>query len=272
MYVAATRARRTLWLSAAPARAADGGVKTDRRSMLALLWPALAQRFETVESATREPAAVTVAPLERLKADWQPPALPAAVRVTQLPAAYLATEPVEFSWVRETQRHIGTVVHAWLLQLARSTQVPAAAELEQQRATVLAQLERLGVPQQEQMRAADVILRALRQMVSDERGRWILSSAHRAACSEWELSGVSAGQLRNVRIDRSFIDEYGTRWVIDYKISSHEGADLPGFLAQEVERYRPQLAAYVELAQAVGDEPVRAALYFPLLGAFREVP
>jgi ATP-dependent helicase/nuclease subunit A len=271
MYVAATRARRTLWLSAAPARAADGSIRTDRRSMLALLWPALAQRFETVESATREAAAVTVAPLERLKADWQAPAVPAAVRVTHLPAAYLATEPIEFSWVRETQRHIGTVVHAWLLQLARAAQVPAAAELEQQRATVLAQLERLGVPQPEQMRAAEVILRALRQMVSDERGRWILSSAHRAACSEWELSGVSAGQLRNVRIDRSFIDASGTRWVIDYKISSHEGADLQGFLAREVERYRPQLVAYVELARAVGDEPVRAALYFPLLGAFREV-
>jgi len=38
-----------------------------------------------------------------------------------------------------------------------------------------------------------------------------------------------------------------------------------------VERDPPPLAAYVELAQALGSEPVRAALYFPLLGAFREV-
>ena len=74
-----------------------------------------------------------------------------------------------------------------------------------------------------------------------------------------------------MRIDRSFIDSAGTRWVIDYKTSAHEGSDLEGFLAQEVERYRPQLAAYVELAQTLGSEPVRAALYFPLLAAFREV-
>jgi len=59
--------------------------------------------------------------------------------------------------------------------------------------------------------------------------------------------------------------------VIDYKTSYHEGSDLDGFLTQEVERYRPQLTAYVELAQALGSEPVRAALYFPLLAAFREV-
>jgi ATP-dependent exoDNAse (exonuclease V) beta subunit len=116
-----------------------------------------------------------------------------------------------------------------------------------------------------------VILAALRQTLSDDRGRWILSSAHRGACSEWELSGVTAGGLRNVRIDRSFIDESGWRWVIDYKTSSHEGGDLEGFLAQEVERYRPQLTGYVELARALGEEPVRAALYFPLLGAFREI-
>ena len=73
-----------------------------------------------------------------------------------------------------------------------------------------------------------------------------------------------------MRIDRSFVDESGTRWVIDYKTSAHEGGDLEGFLAQELERYRPQLEGYLEIARAVGEEPVRAALYFPLLGAFRE--
>jgi ATP-dependent exoDNAse (exonuclease V) beta subunit len=270
MYVAATRARRTLWLSAAPARAADGSAKIDRRSMLAVLWPALAPRFETLESPTVAAPPSIRAPLTRLKGDWQPPAVPAALRVTQLPRAYLAAEPLEFSWVRETQRDIGTLVHAWLLQLARERELPAAAELDKERPRVLSQLARLGVPQSERTRAAELILRALRQTLSDERGRWILSSAHRHAYSEWELSGVTGGRLRNVRIDRSFVDESGTRWVIDYKISAHEGGDLEGFLVQELERYRPQLEGYVEIARAVGGQPVRAALYFPLLGAFRE--
>ena len=210
------------------------------------------------------------APLTRLKGDWQPPAVPPALRVTLLPRASLAAEPLEFSWARETQRDIGTVVHAWLLQLAEERQLPGAAELDKERPRVLAQLERLGVPQSERPRAAELILRALRQTLGDERGRWILSSAHRHAHSEWELSGVTGGRLRNVRIDRSFVDESGTRWVIDYKTSAHEGGDLEGFLAQELERYRPQLEGYLEIARAVGEEPVRAALYFPLLGAFRE--
>jgi ATP-dependent helicase/nuclease subunit A len=264
MYVAATRARSTLWLSAAPATAAEGGIKPDRRSMLAMLWPALEKRFEVIESAAPPPEPSGVAPVTRLVAEWQPAVPPPAVPVTQLPAAYLATEPLEFSWVRETQRDIGTAVHAWLARLAGAPQLP-------ERAAVLAQLARLGVPAGEQPRALEVILTALRQTLADERGRWILSGTHREACSEWELSGMSEGRLRNVKIDRSFVDESGTRWVIDYKTSAHEGGDLEGFLAQEVERYRPQLEAYLELARAVGPQPVRAALYFPLLGAFREM-
>ncbi len=57
MYVAATRARRTLWLSGAPAVRADGTLQPDRRSLLAIVWPALAQRFETVQSPPTAAAA-----------------------------------------------------------------------------------------------------------------------------------------------------------------------------------------------------------------------
>ena len=224
-----------------------------------------------METARLETKPAVAAPLTRLLADWQPPAPPAGVRVTHLPPAYLAAEPLEFSWVRETQRDIGTVVHASLARLAGAEQLPPAAALEEESTRVLTQLERLGVPRDERPRAAEVILAALRQTLADERGRWILSGSHREAYSEWELSGVSGGRLRNVKIDRSFVDESGTRWVIDYKTSAHEGGDLEGFLAREIERYRPQLEGYVALAQSLGPEKVRAALYFPLLGAFREL-
>jgi ATP-dependent helicase/nuclease subunit A len=75
-----------------------------------------------------------------------------------------------------------------------------------------------------------------------------------------------------VKIDRTFVDATGTRWVIDYKTSSHEGADTEAFLRRELERYRTQLEDYRALAACLGSEVVRAGLYFPLLGAFRELP
>jgi ATP-dependent exoDNAse (exonuclease V) beta subunit len=272
MYVAATRARRTLWLSAAPAAGADAVVKPDRRSALAVLWAALEPRFETATgtAATLTPRA-RAGPLQRLRPSWQPAPAPPRVAIEQLPAAYLATEPTEFSWVGETQRHIGTVVHGWLARLSRAVPLPAAEAVAAESEAVLAALARAGVPEGERSRAQASVLAALRQTLADERGRWILDSNHAEAHSEWELSGVSEGRLRSVVIDRSFIDEQGIRWVIDYKTSAHEGGGLAEFLEQEIERYRPQLATYRELAGALGAQPVRAALYFPLLGALREL-
>ena len=46
---------------------------------------------------------------------------------------------------------------------------------------------------------------------------------------------------------------------------------LEEFLDREMQRYAAQLRKYMELARGLGPNPVRAALYFPLLGAFREL-
>jgi ATP-dependent helicase/nuclease subunit A len=276
MYVAATRARQTLYLSGAPQLRQDGSLKPDPRSLLACLWPALAGRFEI--QATRSPAAPADAararvplPLRRLVDSWGPPQLPAAPELWHLPLARASLEPPEFSWVGETQRHIGTVVHALLARVADAPALPTARQLEAQREAVLRQLRREGVPERERAEAANLVLTALARTVADERGRWILGAGHREAHSELALTGVTAGRLRSVVIDRCFVDDSGTRWVIDYKTSRHEGGGLESFLDQEMQRYQWQLSGYVALARALGPQPVRAALYFPLLGAFREL-
>jgi ATP-dependent exoDNAse (exonuclease V) beta subunit len=74
-----------------------------------------------------------------------------------------------------------------------------------------------------------------------------------------------------VVIDRTFIDSDGTRWVIDFKTSRHEGGGLDAFLEEEMVRYRAQLETYVALAREIDTAPVRAGLYFPLLDVFREL-
>jgi hypothetical protein len=60
------------------------------------------------------------------------------------------------------------------------------------------------------------------------------------------------------------------RWIVDYKTSSHEGAGLDAFLDNERERYRPQLERYASLVRALGPEPIRLGLYFPVLSGWRE--
>ena len=56
-------------------------------------------------------------------------------------------------------------------------------------------------------------------------------------------------------------------WIVDYKNSKpEEGEELARFLQRESDHYREQLALYARAIQAMGDEPIRCALYFTALG------
>ena len=271
LYVASTRASHTLHLSAAPARRPDGTVVPRAGTLLARLWPGLdAAELPPLLAVPEEAVQFPVLRLKRLRAPWRPALLPARAAWQRLPIKR-SLEAVEFSWVGETARHVGTVVHAALQDYARLPKLPSGAEIGAQEEHYRRQLARHGVPPQELKSAAERVVEALTHTCEDERGRWILSRAHREAASELALTGIVAGRLQNVIIDRSFVDEHGTRWVIDYKTSSHAGGDTEAFLRQQLERYRAQLTSNSQLARALGPQPVRAALYLPLLGAFREL-
>ena len=69
-------------------------------------------------------------------------------------------------------------------------------------------------------------------------------------------------------IDRTFVDTDGKRWIVDYKTSSHEGADIEAFLDREQERYRGQLETYAKWV--IGGEQ-GLGLYFPVLQGWREL-
>jgi ATP-dependent exoDNAse (exonuclease V) beta subunit len=173
--------------------------------------------------------------------------------------------------VGETARHIGTVVHAGLEAFAAAPALRTRERILADRENYRHQLRRHGVPERDLDRATALVVEALTNTVKDERGRWIFSPGHYQAHSELALTGIAGGRLTGVIIDRSFVDREGTRWVIDFKTSRHEGGGLEAFLEQELARYRAQLETYIALARGLGPEPVRAGLYFPLIGAFREI-
>ena len=270
LYVACTRAKESLHLSGAPRLTNDG--EPHKGTLLERLWGVLPAAERTfVDGARTEEVALPPLQLRRLRESWRREEPEPGPALARLPIAERSLETPEFSWVGETARHVGTVVHAALQRLSKLAALPGAAEIRADAERYRRELARHGVPEKNLPEAAERVLEALTRTCADERGRWILSAEHREAVSELPLTGIAAGRLQNIIIDRSFIDEEGTRWVIDYKTSSHSGADLEGFLQSELERYRAQLTSHSQLARALGPEPVRAALYLPLLGVFREL-
>jgi ATP-dependent exoDNAse (exonuclease V) beta subunit len=273
LYVAATRARRELHLFAESGRADPD--RAPAGSLLGALWPALGREFSTAPLVDTPIAHAppTARVIRRLAPGWAPPPVPtgppfAGLRV----AGYEPAADVEIDWAGETARHVGTAVHAALERLGRLPSLPTVDALDAELPRLRAELAALGVEGQELGSATRRAGAALRATLGDPRGRWILDPGHPGIASELGLTGLVDGRLVSVIIDRSFIDESGTRWVVDFKTSAPRGADLESFLDGELELYRPQLEKYVALARGLGHQPVRAALYFPVLSAFRECP
>ncbi len=78
--------------------------------------------------------------------------------------------------------------------------------------------------------------------------------------------------MQSLRIDRTFVDAEGVRWIVDWKTSRHEGGDREAFLDRELERYRSQLERYAQAMRTLEpDRPVKTGLYFPLLDAWRGI-
>ena len=289
LYVACTRAKWQLRLTAMIAdregAAAEEGAARPAAppragSLLAVLWPVAGAEF-----ALKGPAPSTAAqtaraprggPLYRAPADWVPNSLdtgPATSPAMGVPPAMRVATPV-FDWAGETARRVGILVHAELQAMdATNTDEPRIRGRE---AHFRRWLALHGVPADRLQGAATRVVDALVAVHGDPRGRWILQNA-RGALREHALSGrfgdgssAARGEVARVVIDRSFIDEQGVRWVIDYKTSQHSGGAVDEFLDREVERYRSQLQRYGMLVKRLGPEPVRLGLYFPLMRAWRE--
>ena len=271
LYVAMTRARAALHLfGTLKAKDALTPRPPGAQTALGALWPALAAEFsarwrEDDGAGGQGPAAMPG--LTRLRLDLPATPWPEGVAFERLslPNAELVATP-ETVWAGDMARLAGTVVHRELERLARLADLPEAATVAADAPRLRALLQAEGVADADMDTALRRVVDALRATLADPRGRWMLSRHPVDDLVEHELTGLHEGRIENIVIDRSFVDAEGARWVIDYKTSWHEGGDLEAFIASRVEHYAPQLRKYRAFAARLGPQPVRTALYFPLLG------
>jgi ATP-dependent exoDNAse (exonuclease V) beta subunit len=272
LYVAATRARRRLHLLGECRRDEHGAPKNPPKgSLLAKLWPAVCDEFEARPAEAARAAGASLLDDSALLIRLAEPvtAGPPAPIAWQAPAGVARLrDSIEFSWVGETARHVGSVVHRWLQRMAEDEMRGwTAGRIAGLRPAIRVQLAARGIAAAELDSATERTLAALDGAIGDPRGRWLLGP-QRDARNEYRLTALLAGERRQMVIDRMFVDEDGRAWIVDYKTSTHEGADVEVFLASEQERYRAQLERYDQALARSGGH--RLGLYFPLLRGWRE--
>ena len=273
IYVGCTRARETLHLIAALETHGDGaGWKAPpERSALGKLWPVRHARVFSL--APRVTVAAGPPRLSRLPLGWMPPEPMPTLNASSRPTAPEQDSAPLFDWVHETARCVGVVGHRLLRQIAEEgIETWPQERLSRLRSRLVAELAHEGVSATDVERAAAELEQGLQQTLSDARGRWLLESGHGDARSEHAVSTLRDGVVVDVVMDRSFVDASGVRWIVDFKFSRHEGADLEAFLDNERERYREQLERYAGVMRTLEERPIRLGLYFPFLCGWREWP
>lgn len=272
LYVAATRAKKQLHLFCSLKKEDDQDfdlIKPIAHSLLEKIWPSLKNEIAFENSfeknklfieKNREPVKI-----KRLTLAWENP-----VREYE-PTVIYHQKNSGFQLPEHHLKLIGTLVHQVFQQICHlginwwKNKTP-----EQTQTYIKNHLMQLGTLATDMPSAVNTVQKAIHNTLHNERGQWILH-AHHEAQSEFPLTAIIDGKIQSLVIDRTFVDEKGTRWIIDYKTANFTGDNLEGFLAAEQAQYEEKMHQYLQAMQMMDSRTTRLGLYFPLIPAWREI-
>lgn len=285
LYVAATRAIRSLHLVGVARTNAEGEALRPAGSFLDLLWPSVAGDFAAVvaeiaaevaaEIEADGPAAIDagrfVPRLVRTVAPAVAEILQKALPALQRPQAKIDQDD-EGAYPLDAS--VGTLVHAYLEIVAKDGAEAWTSERIRQLAPAMTLwLVRRGHAAGEAKEGASRVAACLTATLASSEGRWVLAQREGGA-TELALTARSQDMIATHVVDRSFVED-GARWIIDYKTSRVEGVGGDegdeAALLNHAERYRAQLERYAGLFADEG-LPLRLAIFYAAVGRLVELP
>lgn len=254
-YVASTRAKKSLHLFTTIDVNENNELKMPKKgSFLEKLWPIYENEIkkqllkfrstQTPETEIRSPS------FFRLASDWRLPLFnDKAMMLQNTPIKSFVK--IDLSLPSYFSRIVGTVIHEVLQTLAHT----GSHHFYQWKNRLIA----LGILPHELNNAIKTVQLAIEKTLADERGQWILSSHINSQC-EWTLTYFEE-EMKNIIIDRTFIDKDNIRWIIDYKTTE---------TIERKKEYIEQLETYAKVISQMENYPIKCGLYFPLCAGWIE--
>lgn len=273
LYIGVTRGIKSVHMTATIAEDKSELKAPDKNSLLNSLWPQMEEAMASIEliklddnihseEATLNPTLLS----RRLPPTWKN----SFTLLANEEEKHTLLPDIETVHDNLLERKIGDLVHELLHRVALGRlDLGNAAQMDTMGKRCLVELEGLSPDPDKSL---EVIKEQISACLSDEHFNWLINSAHQEAASELEMSDYRSSQRHASVIDRTFIDESGTRWIIDYKSSRlPQNSSLEDFLHQQEAKYANQLTRYASLFQTMGESEIRTALYFTALARFHEV-
>jgi len=243
------------------------------------LWPYIKDQWpaDSVSDADKiEPAKLPkdnhIPKIRRLQEDHEIPSPLHGIDTGIVPELQHEPETPDFVWAGSGARHLGTVMHrCFQLMAEEGIENLTEGKIKNLEDSLSVALMAQGLPPEmisKEIRKGKIMLR---NILSHDKGRWILKS-HKDARCEYPLTQIKNNTYQSRMIDRTFIDGNNIRWIIDYKTGQHMGSNLEVFFKNEKDRYQDQLNQYETLFKMKDEtRSIKKALYYPMHKKFLEL-
>lgn len=302
LYVAVTRAKAQLHLFGSinfKESEKENKIAPNRGSLLEALWPCVKSEFEALcyayETSESDEKAEHILPkVSRLPLERKPFSAFMDFKAYKSPiiesegfeSPILVAESVDAATNSSQNTHeqallnteVGNLVHAVLEQMVHDGIEHWHSEEVEARKPIYQQwLQQKGLSSDLLEQGVQRVMRSLNNAVQNPMVCWALEFNHQASKTEYPLTSFDSETqtVLNHIVDRTYLDEHGIRWIIDYKTSAFEGdkQQIRAFIEQKITEYRPQLARYGALFDQLdgGARSQKWVLYFSDLDRWVEV-
>ena len=280
MYIGVTRAIKSAHLSAALQSRDDTLAEPESRTLLATIWDAL-RHHELIETITTQPTADKQQPpldalqqaatLNRLhRANLPATVEPPAVTAQAVESETDQDSPGSDETALQTQ--MGNIIHVVLQHYVTNKALLDSGMLSMQKQRWSRDLQASGFEDHDIEKALMFIEASLHVTTSNEELEWIFDATHSQSSTELALQTRSAGRLHNHIVDRSFIDERGYRWIIDYKSAAKPAAlSEQQFIDRQIDQHTEQLTRYANLFTDEDSQGIKTALLLTSIGKLVEL-
>lgn len=266
LYVATTRAKQHLHLLFNTSKNDKGDYQVNSGSLLKKLWPTLVNNIQCLLAPTEIISSAQVDKIRhlyRLTSTWQHP-----IPNHPKESASMHQRQQGFLLPNRNPQIIGTTMHQLMQQISLAgINWWQNQSSHQQNAFLRYRLMEQGMATTDIDSSSIYLHNMLAKVLKDEMGLWILAN-HQEAQAEYPLTAAIEDKIKNVVIDRTFIDKDGTRWIIDYKTAIPNDENIECFIKKEKEKHLKQLDDYMQVFKLMESRPTKVGLYFTAIPLF----
>ena len=269
LYVAATRAERSLHLLGVAKIDTKGQAKAPKNTFLDVLWPIIQSHFND-ESAIKAKMALTTQPTIKLE-DFVP-------QLIRLNSSTNPIKPPDEEHLNDViankdekaedgsmlDADIGILTHLYLQLIAEDgVKNWSKARIDSLSTAIQRWFKRKGYEPDVIATGVARVIKLLITSIESEQAQWILAS-RTAAASELAIESATEDVVSKKVIDRTFVED-NTRWIIDYKTVEISHNTTDDALKAIAVQYQSQLDAYETLFVHEG-LLIKKAIFFVSIG------